>query len=131
MRLLLRRAALLVPAATIAAAPLVAQTGRTVTETDYARAERFLAQNLTGLVVGGTVAANWLPDERFWYRNQTQNGTVIVVVDPARKMRSVHSDCAAAGVDCSSEVPATAGQGRGRGGRGSAAGGTSSEHKPL
>jgi dipeptidyl aminopeptidase/acylaminoacyl peptidase len=57
------------------------------TAEDYARAERFLAQGLNGLVVGGTVTANWLPDERFWYRATTADGSEFVVVDPARRSR--------------------------------------------
>jgi dipeptidyl-peptidase-4 len=94
--------------------PLVAQRPA-VTAADYARAEKFLGPNLTGLVVGGSVAATWLPDERFWYRNQTVSGpTEIVVVDPAKKTRTAYADCAAAGVDCTA-APAAAG---GRGGRG-------------
>lgn len=47
---------------------------RPLTAADYARAERFLAPALTGMVVGGSVTANWLPDERFWYRTQTADG---------------------------------------------------------
>jgi hypothetical protein len=52
--------------------PLVAQPapqpvdGRpAVTAADYARAEQFLGPNLQGLVTGGPVSPNWLPDERF------------------------------------------------------------------
>ncbi len=60
---------------------------RGVTAADYARAERFLAPALTGLVVGGSVAANWLPDDRFWYRNQTAEGWEFILVTPATKSR--------------------------------------------
>ena len=81
-------------------APLLAQSRPSVTSADYARAESFLAPNLAGLVVGGAVVPNWLPDERFWYRNQTLTGTEIVVVDPARKTRTAFADCAAAAIDC-------------------------------
>jgi hypothetical protein len=52
-----------------------------VTAADYARAEKFLAPAVTPLVVGGTVAATWLPDERFTYRNTTADGRV-QLVDP-------------------------------------------------
>ena len=51
--------AFLLLAATV---PLAAQRPA-VTAADYARAEKFLAANLTGLVVGGTVTPNWLPDD--------------------------------------------------------------------
>ena len=33
------------------------------TAADYARAESFLAPAVVGLVVGGSVAANWIPDD--------------------------------------------------------------------
>jgi dipeptidyl-peptidase 4 len=130
-----------------AAVPLSAQRA-TVTADDYARAEKFLAANLTGLVVGGSVTPNWLPDnaptgsgsprsasggDRFWYRNQTAGGTEIVVVDPAKKSRTAFPDCAAAGVDCAAEAVSTGGRGgRGGGGRGGRGGGPpSSDGKPL
>ena len=85
--------AFLLLAATV---PLAAQRP-TVTAADYARAEKFLAANLTGLVVGGTVTPNWLPDDpsagagspraastgdRFWYRNQTTGGMGHLFTDP-------------------------------------------------
>ena len=125
-----------------------------VTAADYARAERFLAPNLQGLVAGGAVAPNWLPDtpstlrpepgrgatasaslqaspngDRFWYRNQTE----IVVVDPGKKARASFPDCAAAGVDCTAAPPDAAGRGGrgGGGGRGGRGGPPSSDGKPL
>ena len=114
--------------------PLAAQRPA-VTAADYARAEKFLTPALTGLVVGGSVLPNWLPDGRFWYRNQTLAGNEVVVVDPAKKTRTAFSDCAAAGVDCSTENTEPAGGRGGRGGgggRGGRGGGTpSSDGKPL
>ena len=116
-------------AAIVASLPLAAQRA-TLTAEDYARGERFLAANLQGLVVGGTVDATWLPDDRFWYRNQTLSGTEIVVVDPVKKTRTAFADCAAAAVDCDAAAPAGGGRGgRGRGGRGG--GPLSSDGKPL
>jgi dipeptidyl aminopeptidase/acylaminoacyl peptidase len=112
--------------------PLSAQRP-VVTAADYARAESFLAPSLQGLVVGGVVTPTWLPDERFWYRNQTLSGSEIVVVDPAKKTRTAFPDCAAAAVDCAAEAaPAggRGGRGGGRGGRGGGAG-QSSDGKPL
>ena len=52
-----------------------AQNRRVLTAADYDRAVRMLAQNLNGLVVGGTVQPNWLPDGRFWYVRTTLTGT--------------------------------------------------------
>ena len=115
------------------ATPLVAQRPA-VTAADYARGETFLGPNLQGLVVGGAVAPSWLPDERFWYRNQTAGGTEIVVIDPAKKARASFPDCAADGVDCTA-APAEAGGRGGRGGgggRGGRGGGPpSSDGKPI
>jgi hypothetical protein len=51
----------LIAAVVIAAVPLLARQDRTVTAADYARAEKFLAQNVANLVVGGTVTANGSP----------------------------------------------------------------------
>src|SRR4029453_8130235 len=103
--------------------PLLAQRPA-VTAADYARAETFLAANVQGLVVGGSVTPNWLPDGRFWFRNQTLNGAEIVVVDPVKKTRTGYPDCAAAGVDCTNEAAAggRGGRGGGRGGRGGGGG---------
>ena len=127
-----RALSLLVLAAVVAAAPLAAQRAA-VSAADYARAEKFLAPNLAGLVVGGTVAPVWLPDGRFWFRNQTKTGSEIVLVDPGKRSRNAFADCAAASVDCAQE-PAGRGGGRGgggRGGRGGGTGATSSDGKPL
>jgi dipeptidyl-peptidase-4 len=55
------------------------------TAADYARAEKFLAPNLSSLVVGGSVAPNWLPDERLWYRNTSADGTEFILVDPVTR----------------------------------------------
>jgi hypothetical protein len=46
-------------------APASAQSTR-VTGADYDRAAKFLAQNMTGLVVGGVVNPTWLADGRLW-----------------------------------------------------------------
>ena len=72
--------------------PVVAQQQpRTLTDADYARAEKFLAPNVSRLVVGGEVTAKWLPDEQFWYRNRTAAGFNYVLIDPAKRTRSSYS----------------------------------------
>jgi dipeptidyl-peptidase-4 len=73
-----------------ASAITTAQSGppaAAVTAADYARAEKFLAGPLTSLVVGGSVSPNWLPDDRFWYRNQTADGFEFILVAPATRSR--------------------------------------------
>jgi dipeptidyl-peptidase-4 len=59
-----------------------------LTEADYARAERFLAAAVNPLVVGGTVTAAWLPDDRFTYRSSTGPGAEFMLVDPVKKTRT-------------------------------------------
>jgi dienelactone hydrolase len=54
---------------------------------DYARAEKFMGYNTNPLVFRNTVQANWLPDERMWYRVNTPEGSEFILVDPARGMR--------------------------------------------
>lgn len=60
---------------------------RAVTAADYARAEKFMNYNTNGLMVRSSVQANWLPDERMWYRVTTAEGSEFILVDPARGMR--------------------------------------------
>jgi len=59
----------------------------TVTAADYARAEKAMAYNTNPLVFRTAVQANWLPDERMWYRVTTPEGSEFILVDPARGTR--------------------------------------------
>ena len=68
--------------------PGAAQSRATVTAADYARAEQYLGYNTTPLVSNGPVQANWLPDDRFWYRRVTATGSEFVLVDPAGATKS-------------------------------------------
>ena len=58
-----------------------------LTSADYARAERFLRDNVTSLVTGTNVDPMWLTGGRFVYRNRTANGNEFYLVDPARATR--------------------------------------------
>ena len=58
-----------------------------VTSDDYARAEKFLDYNVNPLVLHSGVRPVWLPDDRFWYRVTTENGSEFVLVDPTRGVR--------------------------------------------
>jgi dipeptidyl-peptidase 4 len=73
----------------LVALPALAQAPaqKPVTAADYARAEKFLAAGVTPLVVGGTVQPSFLPDDRFYYRNATADGSEFVLVSPADKSR--------------------------------------------
>lgn len=72
----------------LAGAMPLAATAQTVTAADYDRATRMLAPTLNPLVLTGAVAATWLPNDRFWYRNRTASGTEFVLVDAAKRTRA-------------------------------------------
>ena len=73
--------------ALLLAASASAQT-RALTAGDYARAERFMGYNTNPLVLHAVAQPTWLPDERFWYRTATDNGTEFFLVDAARGTRA-------------------------------------------
>lgn len=77
----------LAAAPVLAGAQPAATAPPTVTAADYARAERMLAAAVNPLVIGGTVNAVWLPDDRFTYRSTTADGAEFLLVDPATKTR--------------------------------------------
>ena len=93
------------------AAPLIAQQGDAarprLTADDYARAERFMNYNTTPLVFRAAVRANWLPDDRFWYRNTIPGGAEFVLIDPARATRTPAFDHAALAVTLSKAAGAS------------------------
>jgi dipeptidyl-peptidase 4 len=77
----------------------VAQQPRALTAEDYARAEKFMGYNTAPLVDRGGIRPNWLPDERFWYRNLMASGSEFVLVNPANGTRQpafAHDKLAAA-----------------------------------
>ena len=76
-------------AAILPPSPLPAQQPPvSVTAEDYARAESFLAGATSGLVFGASVQPNWLPGDRFWYRNTIPDGAEFILVDAAAGTRS-------------------------------------------
>ncbi|MEO7085010.1 MAG: DPP IV N-terminal domain-containing protein [Gemmatimonadaceae bacterium] len=97
-----------------------ANAQRQLTVADYDRAVSMLQPALQGLEVGGSVNANWLPDDRLWYRS----GTSVILVDPAKRARIVceatMSNCP--GVPTNAAAADVGGRG-GRGGRGGGGGG--------
>ena len=99
-----------------------AQTRRVVTTADYDRAVRMLAPALNGLVVGGTVEPNWMPDGRFWYVRTTLTGTENVVIDPVKKTREVVATPPTAAPGAGAAGAGAVGAAGGRGGRGGVGG---------
>jgi len=58
-----------------------------VTAADYARAERFLRDNVLPLVSGMGVQPTWLSGDRFGYRTTVGGRSQFILVDPARATR--------------------------------------------
>ncbi|UFH53196.1 hypothetical protein [Spirosoma sp. KNUC1025] len=69
-----------------------AQQRTAITTKDYEQAQRFIGTNAEQLVDYGSVRPNWLPGDRFWYRNLTAKGSEFILVDPAKATRSVAFD---------------------------------------
>ena len=109
----------LIALSAIVAASGDAQTSRVFTARDYDRAAALLAPSLAGLVVGGTVTANWLPDDHFWYRTTDVGAAQVIMVDPSRKTRVA---CHVTRSSCAG-VPVNVDTAGGRGNRGGARGG--------
>jgi dipeptidyl-peptidase-4 len=66
-----------------------AQQKDSVTTKDYARAESFLPYNTYPLVYNAWVEPHWLSNDRFWYANETPQGTEYVSIDPVKGTRAV------------------------------------------
>ncbi len=54
----------------------------TITEEDYERAERALSQFTSPMVLGGYVFPSWLSHDKFWYKNESTEGSSFILVDP-------------------------------------------------
>ncbi len=63
------------------------QQAPVVTAADYARAERFLRDNVLPLVSGMGVQPTWLSGDRFGYRTTVDGQSPFILVDPARATR--------------------------------------------
>jgi len=73
-----------------------AEERRQLTSADYAQAEKFMGYNAAPLVLRTGVRPNWLPGDRFWYRNALEDGkSEFILVDPKKKTRGPAFDHAA------------------------------------
>ena len=66
---------------------VVAQQRAVLTSADYARAEKLMGYNTAPLVSRSGVRPNWTPDDRFWYRITTADGSEFLRVDPSKGTR--------------------------------------------
>src|SRR5258708_26828238 len=64
-----------------------ADAPRVLTPADYARAEKLMGYNTAPLVFRSGVRPNWSPDDRFWYRITTSDGSEFLRVDPSKGTR--------------------------------------------
>lgn len=81
------------------AVPVWAQQQTSLTGKDYAHAESFLNYNTEKLIDHNMVTPNWVSGDIFWYRVLTAQGSEFILVNPAKKTKSVafdHSKLAAA-----------------------------------
>ncbi|MCJ7581548.1 MAG: DPP IV N-terminal domain-containing protein, partial [Candidatus Aminicenantes bacterium] len=74
----------------LSAVPTASAQERTksLSEEDYAQAEKFLRQHTDSLVFGATVSPDWMGENLFWYRNNIPEGYEYVLVDMKKKKRS-------------------------------------------
>lgn len=63
------------------------ESPRGITAADYQRAEKFMGYNTTPLVLHSGTRPNWMPDDRFWYRVTTEEGSEFVMIDSAKGTR--------------------------------------------
>ena len=68
-----------------------AQEKRVFTSEDYARAESMVGYNTGPLIDRAEVRPMWIEGDRFWYRVSTATGSEFVLVDPAKKTRTVYA----------------------------------------
>jgi dipeptidyl aminopeptidase/acylaminoacyl peptidase len=67
---------------------LWAQTGRTYTAADYARAERLMDYNVDALVYHTVHDPEWIDDHRFWYRDLGPDGITYTLVDATKRAKA-------------------------------------------
>src|SRR6266550_3164394 len=85
----------------------VAQQRDALTSADYARAEKLMGYNTAPLVFRSGVRPNWSPDDRFWYRITTADGSEFLRVDPSKGTREPAFDHAKVAAALSEAAGAT------------------------
>ncbi len=73
-------------------AALLPAQPRVYTAADYERAEKALAGSVNPLIFRTGIRATWLPDDRFWYRVTTPEGSEFILADPAKGTRAAAFD---------------------------------------
>lgn len=92
-------------AVTLCGSPLLAQQ-RTLTASDYARAEQLLSPATSALVFRSGVFPTWLASDKFTYRVRRADGSApTVLIDPATATRT---ECATNAAVCAAAAPPSA-----------------------
>jgi dipeptidyl aminopeptidase/acylaminoacyl peptidase len=68
------------------------QNAAALSTSNYEQAEKMLAYNTNSLIDHNSVRPNWLPNDKFWYRVLTAQGSEFVLVDPAKGTRTTAFD---------------------------------------
>jgi len=71
---------------------LSASAQKAYTSKDYERAEGMMGYSIQQYIDRITPNPNWLPDDRFWYRVLTHEGSEFIMIDPARGTRTTVFD---------------------------------------
>ncbi|NCD70708.1 S9 family peptidase [Mucilaginibacter agri] len=69
-----------------------AQQGTALSASDYARAESMLSYNTEPFIDHSSVRPNWLPGDKFWFRDLNAKGSEFLLVNPATGARSAAFD---------------------------------------
>ncbi|WP_375447829.1 DPP IV N-terminal domain-containing protein [uncultured Fibrella sp.] len=69
-----------------------AQPRAGLTTRDYEQAQRFMGSNVDQLIDHGSIRPNWLPGDRFWYRDLNAKGSEFVLVDLTKGTRTAPFD---------------------------------------
>jgi dipeptidyl aminopeptidase/acylaminoacyl peptidase len=69
-----------------------AQQGKVLTAEDYTRAENTLSATVLPLLETTGIHANWLPDDRFYYRTPVAEGNQFMLFNPAKGIRTAAFD---------------------------------------
>jgi len=83
-----KRATAMVSAIAVCCTVAAAQQARQYSASDYAAAEKFMSYNINSLAYKGLVHAQWLDDDRFWYRDASEQGVTYMLADPAKGTRA-------------------------------------------
>src|SRR5882724_7476137 len=69
-----------------------AQQNDSLTVKDYRHAESLMGYNTQQFVDHGSVNANWLDGDKFWYRTLTPQGSEFILVDATKGTRTAAFD---------------------------------------